>query len=252
MQVGDKVFARQGPLLYDAVILEIDSSRSCVIHYIGWNAKFDEEVKEEDLLEVNDENTAFKEKLEQYYSENRDDLPDVQCQLQFLNRRSINLELPLPLRARLADDFEAITRQKMLVPLPHSVNLHELMKRFAGDQIVSQLNNSEDLQEFCRGLIWYFNSCLPKILLYPRERLQYMDYISKDPSAVYGADHLLRLLVKMPFILKESNMPSSRLTQLQQFLIDLMNWLQHHKEVFCFYKSMSLQYMSDLEAHITF
>ena len=250
MKEGDKVFARQGPLFYDATIIEIKDKYSCVIHFAGFDSKHDEIIRITDLKEINTENKALKENLEQYYSEHKDQLPNVETQLQFLTTRSISLELPLPLRARLADDFEAITRRQMLVPLPSKINVHEVMKRFAADQRVNSEETKDDLQEFCRGLIWYFKSCLPTILLYPHERLQFRNYIESDPSYIYGADHLLRLMVKMPLILKESNMSSDRLSKLQQLLMDLMNWLQHHKQVFSDYITSSMQYTHELEHHI--
>ncbi len=247
MKVGEMVLAKQGPLLYDACVMELKSDDKCVIHYKGWNSKFDEVVKIKDLLPLSEENLRLKTNLEQYYSENRSVLPNVETQLQYLNRRSVDIELPLPLRARLADDFEAICRQKMLVPLPHKFPLENVMKRFASDA-----QPHKDLNEFCKGLIWYFDSCLSSILLYPQERLQFRDYTATTPSTIYGADHLLRLLVKLPYILKESNLSSDKLKILQQFLLDLMKWLQTHKEVFSLYVSMSLHYMNELENVILF
>ena len=253
MHKGDQVFARQGPLLYEATIMEILKDDTCIIHYKGFNAKFDEMVKIANLMEINKENTTLKENLEQYYSENKNELPSVSSQLHYLNQRSVSLDLPLPLRARLADDFEAINQQGMLVPLPHKINLHEVIQRFGADQMTNDVNiQSSDLQEFCKGLIWYFNCCLPCILLYPKERLQFHEFLQEEPSNIYGADHLLRLLVQMPLILKESNLPAGKLSQLQQFLMDLMDWLQHHRECFCRYVSVSLEHEKDLEHHIVF
>eukprot|EP00834_Sanchytrium_tribonematis_P001521 NODE_38_length_35257_cov_0.939047.p15 type:complete len:260 gc:universal NODE_38_length_35257_cov_0.939047:25376-24597(-) len=247
-QPGNIVYARHGPLLYEASILEKLSSERVIIHYTGWSAKHDEDIHVKYLLEKTEENKIIKENLDKYYSERRTVVPNVETQMEYLNRRSISLELPLALRARLADDFEAITKQKMLVPLPHKYSLNTVMKRFLADKATNE--NREELHEFCRGLIWYFNSCISTILLYTHERLQYREFRDKDPSTIYGADHLLRLLVKLPFIIKESSMSGDRMSKLQQYIIDLMTWLQYQKHLFCIYTSMSLQYMNELEYHV--
>ena len=63
------------------------------------------------------------------------------------------------------------------------------------------------------GLTQFFDDALPRCLLYRFERGQYDSFFSKNsstakgamrPSAVYGAEHLLRLFVKLPALLEEA------------------------------------------------
>lgn len=79
----------------------------------------------------------------------------------------------------------------------------------------------DQIQEFCTGLLQLFETALPICLLYPQERPQYEallaehgrdDNDGKPPSlqlsAVYGCEHLLRLLVRLPVLLQGENQPS--------------------------------------------
>lgn len=52
----------------------------------------------------------------------------------------------------------------------------------------------ESLDEFIQGIQLYFNKLLSTSLLYRMERKQYDEIcIDKEPSSVYGVEHLLRL-----------------------------------------------------------
>ncbi len=47
-------------------------------------------------------------------------------------------------------------------------------------------------------------------------------YRPPDPSSVYGAEHLLRLFVRLPLFLSRVQLPSTHLQTLQQYLRDLL------------------------------
>lgn len=54
----------------------------------------------------------------------------------------------------------------------------------------------EALDEFIQGTQLYFNKMLSVSLLYRTERKQYEEFfadLDKEPSSVYGVEHLLRL-----------------------------------------------------------
>lgn len=55
-------------------------------------------------------------------------------------------------------------------------------------------------QEIVNGILCYFNKVLPVMLLYKKERQQYIEAVVGDvsPSATYGAEHLLRLFGMLP------------------------------------------------------
>lgn len=64
----------------------------------------------------------------------------------------------------------------------------------------------------------YFDKALPLILLYRQEREQYdrlRASAGKDfvPSEVYGAEHLLRLFVRLPHLLAQTAMSQQEVSQ---------------------------------------
>lgn len=53
------------------------------------------------------------------------------------------------------------------------------------------------LDEFIKGIRLYFNKTLGSLLLYRNEYDQYTELCAnKEPSSIYGAEHLLRLFGK--------------------------------------------------------
>lgn len=69
-----------------------------------------------------------------------------------------------------------------------------------------------ELEELTHGVRSYFDKCLSALLLYRSERVQAVAQLSdgRSPAAVYGAEHLLRLMLKLPEI-----MPTAGMTQPQ-------------------------------------
>ncbi|CAN6817748.1 unnamed protein product [Brassica oleracea] len=61
------------------------------------------------------------------------------------------------------------------------------------------------------------------MLLYKKERQQYQEAIVDDdsPSTVYGAEHLLRLFVKLPDLFSYVNMEEETWSRMQQTLLRL-------------------------------
>jgi MRG len=80
---------------------------------------------------------------------------------------------------------------------------------------VNNINNTTNkkkknvlVKKFCTGLAMLFDDVLPVCLLYPEERPQYesLQHLDEDlklkrPSEIYGSTFLLRLLVRLPFLL---------------------------------------------------
>jgi len=68
------------------------------------------------------------------------------------------------------------------------------------------------------------------MLLYGFERPQYEEEVAQNPkfkaSKVYGAEHLLRLLVKLPAILKESNIPEEKVKVITDKVNELFKFMQ--------------------------
>ena len=87
----------------------------------------------------------------------------------FLARPSVKVVIPDHIKAILVDDWENVTKNQQLVPLPakHPVNSilkdyveHERPRRQAGSA------QADILEEVVAGLNLYFDKCLGRILLY--------------------------------------------------------------------------------------
>jgi mortality factor 4-like protein 1 len=81
----------------------------------------------------------------------------------------------------------------------------------------------EALDEFLQGIQLYFNKIISTSLLYRSERKQY-DTIcqDKEPSSVYGVEHLLRLFVEIPSLVVEANMDLETLSEIRDKFEELL------------------------------
>ena len=72
------------------------------------------------------------------------------------------------------------------------------------------------------GIKVYFDRALGTILLYRFERKQYDDIRAKYPetaaSDLYGAEHLLRLFVRLPYLLAQTGVEESEMNLIQNKL----------------------------------
>ena len=145
------------------------------------------------------------------------------------------LRLPQAMKLKLIEDWERITREKKLVPLPRETSIATLLDDFL--QAKSKRTSHERLYgEVCDGVKAYFNQALPTILLYKYERRQFREIREQDktkaPSELYGAEHLLRLFVKFPELLSRCNMQREHMTVLVSKLAELLKFLVTQKAKF--------------------
>lgn len=149
----------------------------------------------------------------------------------------INLPIPDHIQAMLVDDWENVTKNNQLVPLPHEKPVTKILDDYLNYERPSRPEASASLdilEEVVAGLREYFDKSLGRILLYrlatlltllnffsclPRgglttnfrfERYQYMDVRKlwdnlsdedakyKGVCDVYGAEHLARLIGQHP------------------------------------------------------
>lgn len=120
------------------------------------------------------------------------------------------MDIPLPLKRHLVDEWSLIAQQdpRRLLKLPRKASVEVLLGDFLESCEEGAKMSEEQLasyRDFFQGLMLYFNRALPTILLYRYEREQYtaaMSVLSElTPSGVYGAEHLLRLFVRLPKLL---------------------------------------------------
>lgn len=116
-----------------------------------------------------------------------------------MKRHDIKITIPDNLKALLVDDWENVTKNQQLVPLPRNPSVSQILQKYR-ESMPKKREGSADtdiFDEVIAGLKLYFDKSLGTILLYRFERQQYMEirkeHPGKEASDLYGAEHLLRL-----------------------------------------------------------
>ena len=119
----------------------------------------------------------------------------------------MRIHVPDHLKALLVDDWENVTKNMSLVPLPSEHPVNEILTTyFEEEKHKRRLGSAEAdlLEEVVAGCKEYFEKCVGRILLYRFERQQYHEvrklweegkgeWEGKNAGDVYGAEHLCRL-----------------------------------------------------------
>ncbi|RKF56653.1 Chromatin modification-related protein eaf3 [Erysiphe neolycopersici] len=157
----------------------------------------------------------------------------------FYNRASIKLVIPDHIKAILVDDWENITKNQQLVPIPAAKPIDLILDEYFEHEKKSRVPGSgqaDILVEVLAGVKEYFDRCLGRILLYRFERNQYVEacegwnmstgeFAGKTPCETYGAEHLCRLLVSLPELIAQTNMDQQSVNRLRDELTKLTNWI---------------------------
>ncbi|KAK0576506.1 hypothetical protein LWI29_018602 [Acer saccharum] len=146
----------------------------------------------------------------------------------------VNLQIPPTLKKQLVDDCESITHLGKLVKLPRSPNVDEILNKYCDYRSKKDGLRADSTEEIVKGLQCYFDKALPVMLLYKTERQQYEDAVAvgHSPSTIYGAEHLLRLFVKLPELLIHIKIEEETLKELQQKLVEFLKFLQKNQSAF--------------------
>ncbi|KAF7795288.1 hypothetical protein EIP86_006442 [Pleurotus ostreatoroseus] len=154
----------------------------------------------------------------------------------------MKLVVPEMLKVLLVDDWEAVTKNNQLVALPRTPNVVELLdewKQHVLAQPKSTLRTPATLlPTLLAGLTTYFDRALGANLLYRFERPQYADvrrrYVTgpavvvgqeREMSKIYGAEHLLRMLVSMPAMVASSSMDPESVGLVRDYVNDLLAYV---------------------------
>jgi len=275
------VYAKDGDQLYKAKIVKVTSGdgkkeTSYFIHYIGWNNRWDKWVSEELLLPDNNETKALQKKMKQESKEKqkngdkrKEGGKSKQDGMKDKKRAKINekehtedisklpqIKIPIPftLKRQLVDDWEWITHDPgRLAPIPRAITVEAIMQQFM--EFKQRRGNSPQLQryqEMVDGIRIYFDKALPVILLYLQEREQYnlvkAKFPDKPPSQVYGAEHLLRLFVRLPTLLAQTDLSPPEVSQVQTKLSEFLKFLQKNHENFFLHEYEIAEKAKDLES----
>ncbi|KAK2459842.1 hypothetical protein APHAL10511_008163 [Amanita phalloides] len=176
----------------------------------------------------------------------------------------IKLNVPEALKMFLVDDWEAVTKNNQLVSLPRNPSVEEILDEYS--DYVSSNKAKLDLRDpplvlptIVSGLKCYFDRSLGANLLYRFERQQYADvrkkYITgpkvivgqeKAMSAVYGAEHLLRMIVSLPQMIGNSSLDAESVGLVRDYVNELLQYLLRERERLLLkeYNNASLQYQN--------
>ncbi|KAH9939705.1 MRG-domain-containing protein [Epithele typhae] len=176
----------------------------------------------------------------------------------------MKLVVPEGLKVVLVDDWEAVTKNNQLVGLPRQVNVVDLLDEFrahvlAQGSATSLKDPKVLLPTILAGLQTYFDRALGANLLYRFERPQYAEvrkkYVTgptvkvgqeKEMSAIYGAEHFLRMLVSLPQMVASSSMDGESVGLLREYVNELLQWMLAEKDrIFApEYESASMAYQN--------
>ncbi|KAF1872447.1 hypothetical protein Lal_00016745 [Lupinus albus] len=136
----------------------------------------------------------------------------------------VKIQIPATLKKQLVDDWTFVTQQDKLVTLPRSPTIDEILTKYLEYKTKKDTTVADSIGESLKGIRRYFDRALPMMLLYTKERKQYIETIvdGVSPSTIYGAEHLLRLFVKLPELLAYMTIEEETLNRLQQILLDFL------------------------------
>ena len=126
----------------------------------------------------------------------------------FNNRPAVHIPTPDNLKSLLVDDWEFVTKNLTVVPLPSQYPVNKIIDTYFEEEKPKRRMGSADmdiLHEVKAGLKDYFEKTLGRILLYRFERQQYLEvylkmqankgeFADKTIGDIYGPEHLARLL----------------------------------------------------------
>ncbi|CAG8954056.1 hypothetical protein HYFRA_00009157 [Hymenoscyphus fraxineus] len=166
----------------------------------------------------------------------------------FHSRPSIKVGVPDHIKAILVDDWENVTKNSQLIPLPRASPVSTILADYIDCEMPRRQAGSPQadiLDEVVAGLKEYFEKSLGRLLLYKFERHQYVEIRSawenkdselygKGPAETYGAEHLCRLIVTLPELIAQTNMDVQSVNRLREELTKLTMWLGRNAEkYFC-------------------
>ncbi|XP_052188928.1 protein MRG1-like isoform X2 [Diospyros lotus] len=221
---GEEVLAFHNGIVYEAKVQKAEflmNEWRYFVHYRGWNKNWDEWVGVHRLMKYTEENAQIKEELNE--------------------KKHIEKIAKHGRASQTKPRSSSVARGKKrkndplieLVKLPRSPNVSDILKKYLDYKLKNDGMVADSVKEIMNGLNCYFDKALPAMLLYNCEREQYQTIADNvSPSTVYGAEHLLRLFVKLPDILHHANIEEETLKELQEKLVDFLKFLQKNRSAF--------------------
>eukprot|EP00457_Paulinella_chromatophora_P012671 gb/GEZN01012899.1/.p1 GENE.gb/GEZN01012899.1/~~gb/GEZN01012899.1/.p1 ORF type:complete len:295 (-),score=59.90 gb/GEZN01012899.1/:141-1025(-) len=252
-KIDEEVISTHRGHLYEAKVLKMKATEGTSskfaywVHYQGWNKKWDEWVEEDRLLKLNDENRktlteqpkpekgASKSGVGSKRSRASANEETEESPVTKLEYKELTVKITGKLRHTLVKDWENITKFKKLVKLERKPNIAEIVTLFLDSK--KRANSVQLLTaEVTTGIKVLFQNAIGRVLLYKFERPQFHDLSVEKKSVnyceIYGAEHLLRLFVKIPELLKDSNLKPEELKVLDAKLSEFLRFLEKNYSKF--------------------
>lgn len=163
-------------------------------------------------------------------------------------KMEMKLNIPEHLKQRLVDDWENVTKNSMIVKVPKTPTAKDVLNEF-GEWVLQtkppNLKDPEDLvPTVISGLTCYFDKSLGTHLLYRFERKQYAEIRKrfytgphvrvgvdeKEMSEIYGAEHLLRLLVSLPQMVAQTTLDPESVNIIKEYVNELLQYMLRERE----------------------
>ncbi|KAK1064151.1 Esa1p-associated factor [Friedmanniomyces endolithicus] len=162
----------------------------------------------------------------------------------FLRRPAVRLFMPDALKSILVDDWEKVTKEQKLAPVPSPTPVTQFLNEYETSEMAHRRPNSPEadiLEEVVAGVKEYFNKSLGRILLYRFERQQFYEmhkaveaghgeHAGKTLADLYGCEHLLRLFVSLPDLIAHTNMDQQSVSRLREELTKMTSWMAKRLE----------------------
>ncbi|PHZ12730.1 MRG-domain-containing protein [Rhizopus microsporus ATCC 52813] len=258
----EKVLCYHGPFIYEAKAIDLLSLFNIIkrekkeeddqevnmyfVHYKGWKQTWDEWITEDRVLKYTESNRQKQKQLQEMNARLKTSRAptresteprgrkryrdsDVERQRAEEETRRIEFKLIMPetLKGILVDDWENITKNRLVLNIPGEYTVDKIL-----DEYKNQYPVKDDvLDEFIKGIRLYFNKTLGSLLLYRNEHDQYTELCAnKEPSSIYGAEHLLRLFVEMPNLLAQASIDAETQNELKSRFEDFLNYMQEREK----------------------
>mmetsp|Transcript_28866 Transcript_28866/g.93931 ORF Transcript_28866/g.93931 Transcript_28866/m.93931 type:complete len:346 (+) Transcript_28866:24-1061(+) len=146
--------------------------------------------------------------------------------------------LPLQLKKQLVDDWELVTEQNRRVPLPRRPCVAQILSDFSAGRRKKTGGKASSI--VASGLRQYFERTLHACLLYENERDQAELVIERQRDGrrhvtlaeIYGAEHLLRLFVRLEELLPRTEMTEDDVNHLLPKLGEVLKFIARNHTAF--------------------
>jgi len=145
--------------------------------------------------------------------------------------RKLTVELPNTVKKWLIKDWDAVIRNRKVVQLPRKPSALQIFQHFMEEKTWDEATKKV-LSDVINGLVLLFNRSFASSLIYPFEKPQYLEQVAenkkREPSEIYGVEHLTRLFVQLPTLLACTRMTDSEFAFLQAKIEVFLRWLSRN------------------------